>query len=583
MPSISHRVRLREPGLHLLDVETTVRDASPLPPLTFFLPVWAPGSYLVREFARHVEAFSAEAGGREARARKVRKNAWHVAHEGARAVTIRYRLWANELSVRTNHVDATHAFLNGAATFMAVEGFEAAPCTVHVDAPDGWRVATALRARDGGGFEATGYDELVDAPIDVGTHDEERFDALGKPHRITFWPGNACTAENRAKLARDFRAIVEAEAHLFGGALPYDAYLLLMMLARGRGGLEHASSAALMASPSAFGARDTYLDLLALAAHETFHAWNVKRIRPAALTPYRYDNESYTRLLWWFEGATSYYDWLTLRRAQLCTAPEYLEHLAGEIAYLDATPGRLVQSLEEASFDAWIKLYRPDENTANSSVSYYRKGELVCAMADLEIRARSDGRASLDDALRALWNEHGRAGVPVAEDALEGLIERATGVALGDLWTRWLRSTEEIDYDATLAHVGLRVDRTPRVAGSASLGLKARADGGRVLVSTVSRGGAAHRAGIDVGDELLAIGGKRVEGASLDAHLAGKKAGVQVEVVVSRDGRVATRKAALDPGRPDRVKLVAREGARGDARARLDAWLGGSQTTSEKT
>src|SRR6185312_10043317 len=306
--------------------------------------------------------------------------------------------------------------------------------------PPGWRAATPLpRAKNAPGgdailcFDAPDFDMLVDSPIELGTHREDRFEAVGKPHRYVTWPAGAVGDADARRLVEDTRKILETEAALFGGSLPYDVYELFLHLSpRGRGGLEHLSSAALIASPGSFGSRDAYLDLLSLVAHEVFHAWNIKRIRPAGLTPYRYDEECYTRLLWWFEGGTSYYDWRVLALARLCTVEEYLDHLAGEIAYLDQTPGRLVHALEEASYDAWIKLYRPDENSANSSVSYYRKGEIVCALLDLELRSRSGGRATLDKVLAHLWTEYGARGKAVPEDAMQGIFERVSGVELGD-------------------------------------------------------------------------------------------------------------------------------------------------------
>jgi predicted metalloprotease with PDZ domain len=351
--------------------------------------------------------------------------------------------------------------------------------------------------------------------------------------------------------------------------------VLLHLSPRGRGGLEHSASAALIASPGSFATRDAYLDLLSLVAHEAFHAWNIKRIRPSGLTPYRYGHECYTRLLWWFEGGTSYYDWRVLALARLCTVEEYLDHLAAEIAYLDQTPGRLVHSLEDASYDAWIKLYRPDENSLNSSVSYYRKGEVVCALLDLEIRTRSGGKSSLDVVLGRLWEAYGAQGRPVPEDGMQAIFEDAAGAALGDLFDGWIRTPADIDYNKTLARVGLGVERTARHdAAPCSLGVRLRTDGGRSMVTTVARDSGAWRGGIDAGDELIAIAGVRVEGSSLEAQLRGRTAGDNVDVVVARDGRLQTRSVALDPARQERVKLVARPSASAAARAAFAAWLG---------
>jgi predicted metalloprotease with PDZ domain len=260
---------------------------------------------------------------------------------------------------------------------------------------------------------------------------------------------------------------------------------------------------------------------------------------------------------------------------KLCSVTEYLQHLADEIAYLDATHGRLVQSLEDASFDAWIKLYRPDENSANSGISYYRKGELVCALLDLEIRARSGGKASLDVVLLYLWNTYGARNVAVPEDAMLAIFEDASGVKLADRFEAWVRAPGELDYDATLAHVGLAVERTPRSESAPpSLHARIRNEGGRAVVATVARGGAAQRAGLDPGDEILAIGGRRIEGVNLDAALHGRHAAEQVDVLVARDGRTHTKSVTLDPPRLDRVRLVAKDGATEAQRAAFAAWLG---------
>jgi predicted metalloprotease with PDZ domain len=581
--SLHHRLVVTDAKSHLVDVETTVRGDGPLPDgLTLFMPVWTPGSYLVREYARHVESLTCEAHGEPAPARKVRKNAWRIDAGGADVAVVRYRLYCNELSVRTNHVDGTHAFLNGAATFLAVEGDESATATVEVVAPEGWRVATTLpqaeSGRPGFAFVARGLDELADSPLEIGTHREESFDVLGAKHTYAVWPHDAVEPGLLRRLVADTKAILETEAEFFGGTLPYDQYLFFLHVSgKGRGGLEHENSSVLLINPSSFSSRDHYLDLLSLVAHEAFHLWNVKRIKPAGLTPYRYEAENYTRQLWWFEGGTSYYDFRTLRLAKLCSVTEYLDHLASEIAYLDGTHGRFVHSLEEASFDAWIKLYRPDENSANSSVSYYRKGEVVCALLDLEIRGRSDGRASLDTVLRAMWDAHGTRGIPVPEGGLCELFERVTEVPLADLFDAWVRSPGEIDYAPTLARAGLSLERHPRAdSPGCSLGMRVRSEGGRTIVGAVMRGASAQRAGIDPGDELVAVGGRRIEGTAVDAALHGHRPGERVEVITARDGRIHTRIAVLDEPRWDRVKIVPRADATAAQRALFAAWMGES-------
>jgi predicted metalloprotease with PDZ domain len=489
--------------------------------------------------------------------------------------------------------------LNGAAVFLAVDGHEDAAATIDVVVPRGWQLVTPLDRVDPRGtalpapssaceggqtvrLVAGDLDELVDAPIALGELRTERLHLRGVIHDVALWPERRASDAHLDSLLHDFALLVDTESAWFGGTLPYDRYTLLLHLSpRARGGLEHRSSASLIANANAFATRSGYLDLLSLVAHELFHVWNVKRIRPQGLFPYRYQEENYTRLLWWFEGATSYYDWRALRVSKLCTVEEYLDHLSGEILAIDRVHGRLLQSLEEASFDAWIKLYRPDENSENSSVSYYRKGEVVCALLDVEIRARSGGRASLDHVLSYLWERYGKTRMPVPENGLQAILEEATHVSLVDVFDAWIRSPGELDYDKTLAHVGMRVDRQPRNSEDgaekrprAALGVRARTEGGKAIVATVARGRSAQAAGIDAGDELIAIGGKRIEAGSLEAALVSHVPLEEVDVTIGRDGRVLTVKARLEEAKPEKIHIVPRAGASELQRSLALAWLG---------
>jgi len=571
MRILSH-VSLADPHAHLVEVETTIVSDEALPsPLVLFMPVWTPGSYLVREYARHVEGMRSPTHA----VRKVRKNAWSVSHEGAREVTVRYRVYCNDLTVRTNHVDATHAYLNGACTFLAVEGRTDVPTEVSFGMPAGWRVATALppAARENA-YGAKDLDTLVDSPIELGLFRSASVTCAGVEHAFAIWPPDAINDANLHRLLEGTKTIVETEAKLLGGGLPHGGYTFILHFSpKGRGGLEHRDSTTLLAAPTAFDTRDGFLDLLSLVAHEYFHLWNVKRLRPEGLSPYRYEEENYTRLLWWFEGATSYFDWRVLRLAKLCTETEYLDHLAAELGYLEQTPGRLVHSLEEASFDAWIKLYRPDENSPNSTVSYYRKGELVCALLDLEMRVRTSGARCLDDVLRHLWATYGKDERPVPEHAMQQIFEDVAGVAMGDLFEAWIRGTADVDAASTLAKVGLVIESTKREG--ASLGLKARDAGGKTTVAAVLRGSAAQRAGVDAGDELLAIGDRRVEtAASMESALALFRAGDRTTVLVARDGKTRPLEVTLDAAPAGRAKLVQKKDATDAERALYRAWIG---------
>jgi predicted metalloprotease with PDZ domain len=582
MPSLSvcHRVSMPAPTTHLVHVETTVFDGSaPLPdPLVLFMAVWTPGSYLVREYARHVEGLVAAP---PARATKIRKNAWRIDPGSAERAVVSYRVYAGELTVRTSHLDDSHAFLVPAALFLAIEGREYVGARVEIVAPAGWHAASPLRRFSGDDdgivrLDAPDFETLVDSPIELGTHREEQFEALGKTHRWAICPAQAVESADVKRMVEDTKTIVLTEANLFGGQLPYDAYDLIVHFAsRGRGGLEHGASAALIAPAHSFATRGGYLDLLSLIAHEIFHAWNVKRIRPAGLTPYGYQQECYTRLLWWFEGATSYYDWRVLVLSSLCTVDEYLDHLAAEVAYLDQTHGRFVQSLEEASFDAWIKLYRPDENSTNATVSYYRKGEIVAALIDIELRVRSNRSASLDQIVKYLWDEYGSQRRSVPEDGMHSVFEQVSKTSIADLYEAWIRTPGEIDYDRTLARVGLSVERLARHdAPPCSLGLRLRLDAGRTMVASATRASSAELGGIHAGDELVAIAGARVEGVNIDAFLQGRTPGERIDVAVVRDGRLLRRTVELAPPRLDRVKIVAQRDPAPGACEAFAAWLG---------
>ena len=587
--AVRHKISIADPHAHLVTISSTYGDGrAPLPdPLVVSMPVWTPGSYLVREYARNVELPRAHGGDERALSvTKVRKNAWAIAHGGASEVTFVYELYCNDVTVRTNHVDATHVYLNGAATFTTAAHDQAAGCDIVIDAPQGWKVATALPQHGTSTspiYRASSFDELVDSPIHVADHATRSFEVLGKPHHFAIW-GEA-PAANWDDVVRDTKTIIETEARFFAGALPYDAYTFLWLLTpRHRGGLEHRASTALTVPPHLFEDRKGYLDVLSLVAHEFFHLWNVKRIRPQGLTPYRYEEENYTRLLWWFEGATAYYDFRILRVSGLCTVDEYLEHLGEELSRLEEIPGRLQQSASESSFDAWIKLYRADENTVNSTISYYLKGELVCAMLDVEMRARTGGTRGLDDVLGELWRAHGAEERPVPEDAMPAIFERVAGVPMHDVMSAWVDGRGELPIDATLAKVGLKVirERGPDKRQKPSLGVRLRSAEGRVTVTSVLRGRAAHRAGLDVGDEIVAIGGKRVEGGKVDSALAGKAPGALVDVVVARDGVLRTVSCTLDQPTLEKVKIVVADSSSAAQRSLLEGWLHGTPSLKEK-
>jgi predicted metalloprotease with PDZ domain len=573
-----YRLSLPEPASHLFHVEVTLSRPGAVAELCF--PVWTPGSYLVREFARHVEGLRAEDGtGQPLPVTRLDKHRFSIAAGGAPSVVVRYRLFANELTVRTCHLDGTHGYLNGAAALPYASGRLAEPCELEVVPPEGWEVSTAL---PGGPrrFTARDYDELADSPVEIGRHKVFRFQVAGKAHELALW-GRGHVDEER--LTDDTRRIVETFARLFG-ALPYDRYLFIVHLADARrGGLEHARSTTLDVARTAFFPREAYEETLALIAHEFFHLWNVKRLRPAALTPYDYGREQYTRLLWWFEGVTSYYDGISLVRAGLAEPASYLRGLGRTLTTLARTPGAAKMSLEEASFLAWVKHYRPDENTPNSAVSYYLKGELVALALDLALR-RAGG--SLDVLVRTLYARQPASGLP--EDG----VERAVAAVLGEgparsFFDRNVRGVEPLELG--LEPLGLRVGRraaagfddkggTPAPEGGAPpagyLGA-AFAPGGRLQVQGVREGSPAWTAGLQAGDEIVAEDGFRVDRGALWDRLCQLGPGGKLLLTVFRRDELTPVELVLAPAPLDTIWIEPDPAAPASAHAAFEAWCGG--------
>jgi predicted metalloprotease with PDZ domain len=445
-----YTIRFPAPETHYAEVEA-VFPTGGQPFLDLFMAVWTPGSYLVREFARNVSGLP----------NKIAKNRWRIPTHGADTITVHYRVYCHEMSVRTNWVDERFAFLNGAATFVSVVGGTANAHQVRIILPPQWtRVMTALPESDGV-FLADTYDTLVDSPILAGNPALYEFTVDGKPHvlandgEVAVWDG--------PRSAADVERIVRYHRSMWG-SLPYDRFLFLNLITESGGGLEHKDSLVVMTSRWATRTRQAYLHWLVLMSHEHFHVWNVKRLRPAELGPFDYENENYTRSLWVAEGFTEYYGSLNVRRAGLSTIDEYLGMLSELIETLQKTPGRLEQSVELASFDAWIKLYRPDENSVNSCISYYTKGAVIAWLLDAKIRKATANAKSLDDLIRLAYERFsGPAGF--TRDDIQNLAREIAGIDLQP----WLETAEELDYSEALDWFGLRF-KLPESPAKSSLG-----------------------------------------------------------------------------------------------------------------
>lgn len=538
-----------------------VRAELPAGTTDVFMPTWTPGSYLIREYARHVERVRVSTpDGRALPVRKVTKNRWRI-DGGGEAVVVDYDVYARERSVRTNWVDAEIAVLNGAATFLVPDDHEGG-FTVAVQRPDVWAgTVTALRGT--GPFEAADLDVLMDSPIVVGNPSVESFEVAGVPHYLVDFPPDPAWDSDRAVAGA--RKVIEA-TRAFWGELPYERYIVFNWLAAGSGGLEHADSTLMMARPTLQSDPMGHERWLTLLAHEHLHAWNGKRMHPWGLGPFDYEREAYTPDLWIVEGFTSYLDDLLLVRAGLVDQGTYLQRLSDSLRQLERTPGRRVSSVSQASHDAWIKHYRPNENTPNTTVSYYTKGALIAWLLDAHIRAATGDRRSLDDALRGAYGR--LAGQPgYTPEAIRDALSEAVDLPLQPLLEHWADTTEELDITPALEHFGLE-RQVRHAAPSAWLGLTV--EGGRV--TRVRRDGPAAAGGVNVDDELLALDGTRID--DLDRVLEDEEPGRPARLLVARGGQLLTLDLVLGT-EPAPVGLQIRSDAtRAQVRAR-ERWLTG--------
>jgi predicted metalloprotease with PDZ domain len=590
--AVSYRVQVLDLHAHLFQVSLSITQPAALQRVS--LPVWIPGSYLVREFSKSLQKLQARQGGKPVELTQLDKNSWQVACAPDTPLDLRYEVHALDNSVRTAWLDADRGFFNGTSLFLRVEGQEDTPHELSLVAdktPAGWQVATGLTpqktSKSGfGSYLAGCYDELVDCPVEMGKFWSGSFVAGGIPHR--FVVAGAPPSFDGARLLADTQAICEAEIHFWHGARtgaragnrpPHKNYLFMLnAVDEGYGGLEHRNSTALIctrkdlprldnpalkprtnpATQAKPKPSDGYTTLLGLISHEYFHTWNVKRLRPAEFARYDYGQENYTQLLWFFEGFTSYYDDLLLRRAGLIDDATYLKLLTKTVNQVLQTPGREVQSVAQASFDAWVKYYRQDENTPNATVSYYTKGSLVALCLDLTLRQQ--GKTTLDAVMRALWLRC--QGGPMTEGDLSAVLAELSGRSFAKELTRWVHGTAELPLKPLLEGQGIAVlDEPAQIAQR--LGLRVSESAG-VHIKIVLRGGAAERAGFAAGDEWLGLetsSGKtatRWRLSKLDDLLLYAGSVTKIEALVARDKRLLNLSLTL-PKAVTTWRLVARD------------------------
>ena len=579
-PSISFTVSMSKPWTHLLEVEMRVQVPANLnvPNQTnLIMPVWTPGSYLIREFERNVQDFSADSGGRALDWTKTNKDTWQIKTNGARQWRVFYRVYANEFSVRTNELNADHAFWNNAALLMYPDGWIVRPSTLRVVTPPGWKVATGLPQVESAApntFRAENFDILYDSPFECGNFRQIDFQVRGVPHRIVIdGEGNY----DPDRMRRDVQKIVETEVALFG-QIPYNDYTFFLHF-RGGGGIEHLNSTSLGFSRNGFANENGWRNFYGLVAHEFFHLWNVKRIRPDALGPFDYTKENYTRSLWVAEGITSYYGDLLVRRAGLKSEKDYLDGIANSIQSFQNTPGRLEMSAEEASFNAWIKEYRPDENSVNSQISYYDKGELLGLLLDLEIRRRSNNAKSLDDVMRYLYHEFYEKNRNYTPGDFQKACELMDGASLDDFFNRYVRGRDELNYNAALNAAGLEL-RNVAAGDSAQgerpyLGAGLDQNGDRLVVSSVRSGTPAYEEGLNASDQIVALDGVRVNRDLFERLIGAKHPGDIIHLTLFRNDDLRTLEIKLG-GRRDAPYRIVQLGSPTDEQNRIyQSWLNG--------
>ncbi len=595
--TINYSIIPKDLSAHLFAVSVTV-DAPDAEGQVFALPAWIPGSYMIREFARSIVQIRAESGGKPVALEKLNKDTW-IASPCKDALTLHYEVYGWDLSVRTAHLDQTHGFFNGSSVFLRVQDQEHLPHVVDMrrsadPACKAWRVATTLpelkAARHGfGTYVAADYDELIDHPVEMGSFLLANFKAHGVLHEVAV-TGKVPNLDI-ARLTNDLKQICETQIALFepkSKRAPMERYVFqVMAVDEGYGGLEHRSSTALICARSDLPIKgdpdmsEGYRTFLGLCSHEYFHTWNVKRIKPAAFVPYDLQTENYTPLLWLFEGFTSYYDDLMLVRSGVIDVPAYLKRLERAIANVLGGSGRGKQSVADASFDAWIKYYRQDENAPNALVNYYTKGSLVALALDLTIREQSGGEKSLDDVMRTMWQRYGRdfysAGAEqrgITEIEVEELIGEISGLKLKRFFDRYVRGTEDLPLARIFALFGIAfTDRRKR--DKASLGVRivsTAAQGGECKLVHVYEDSAAHHAGLSANDVLIAVDSLKVTSSNLDILLARYSVGDRVAVHAFRRDELMVFDVTLKGDNTPKPKLLASKKTVAASRA-FEEWL----------
>ena len=597
-----HRYKVfpRSLGGHLFEVSLTVAEPDPAGQ-KFSLPAWIPGSYMIRDFARHVVAIRAESDGQDIELQKTDKSSWLAAPcDGP--ITVIAEIYACDPAVRGAHLDTTHAYFNGPCVFLCVDGQEQSACEVEILPPadpaaSGWRVATSMRARHEeqyafGEYYADSYDELIDHPVEIGPLMIGEFEAGGIPHAIAI---HGQSKVDMGRICKDLSQICESHMQLLARPADLDRYLFLLTVpGNGYGGLEHRWSSSLVCSRRNLPHRgekevsDGYRKFLGLCSHEYFHLWNVKRMKPAEFTPYDLRSESHTGLLWVFEGITSYYDDLALVRSGLISDESYLELLGRTITSVIRGHGRFSQSIEESSFDAWIKFYKQEANSSNAIVSYYAKGSLVALALDLMLRSMSSDGCSLDDVMRECWRLYGESGEGMPERGLESVAAKISGLELGDFLERYVRGTSDLPLGPMLSEVGIQYHvrashgqrdmggkRGKKTSGATAwLGATLTAGDGKDNFATIHSLSPAENAGLAAGDIAVAMDNLQLTAQNIDHRLQEYRPGDQAILTVFRGDELMRFRVTFQAPPADTCYLLIKDDCAADREQRRQDWLG---------
>ena len=583
---IDFEISFKEPQAHYAEVEMNMAGIATKNYVDLKMPVWTPGSYLVREFAKSVESFTATSGGKQVKVEKVTKNTWRVYNAKANAIKVNYRVYAFEISVRTAFIDASHAFLSSANIFMYPAGMIKTPSTVKIVPFGTWnQVSTGLEPVAGQKFtyRAADFDILFDSPIEVGTQEVFDFMAAGVKHEVAMYGGGNYDKE---RLKVDMAKIVEQATAVYGENPNKHYTFIVHNYAQGGGGLEHLNSTVLGASRNAYGTERGYKGFLGLVAHEYHHLWNVKRLRPIALGPFDYDNENYTTNLWIAEGFTSYYENKFMLRAGFVTPEGFATDLTGAVGTIVNSQGAKINSAAASSFDAWINgAYRPNENSKNTFISYYSKGEVVGLLMDLEIANATKGAKSLDDVMKAMYLQCKTLKRGYTDAEFKAMVEKISGISFTNFWAKYVTGTVDVEYAKYFDYAGINIATENATPNKPSVGA-ALAFAKALTVSSVTRNSAAWIGGLNVNDEILSIDGVSIADAMKDVRtspglsfeslpvVSKKQIGEVLVVKVKRDGLEKELSLTLKENPNVRLKATLKDDATPLQLAVRKKWMG---------